>query len=117
MEHDWLRGVGDYAQIGAAAPVPATSEHRQLRRVQAKSSPERLRRRQMRRHGLTLEEAVDRVPDSAAGRLRLPFLQISSASTKQTFRLYIRLEPKAVAPVRGAFNTYGLSATATIPWF
>ena len=117
MEDDWLKGMRDHAAPGIVSPVPGNAEHRQLRRVQAKSSPERLRRRQMRRHGLTVEQADQRVPDSAAERLQLPFLQLGSASTGQKFRLYLRMGTPATGSAPGCFNAYGLSSTATIPWF
>ncbi|MBW9247730.1 MAG: type I-F CRISPR-associated endoribonuclease Cas6/Csy4 [Acidithiobacillus ferriphilus] len=117
MADDWLRGMRDHVSAGNVAEVPAHAAARSLRRVQAKSNPERLRRRQMLRHGLTALEAQARVPDSAAENLCLPFVQLGSTSTGQSFRLYLSLGPEQSTVKVGAFNTYGLSATATIPWF
>ncbi|MCA6215898.1 type I-F CRISPR-associated endoribonuclease Cas6/Csy4 [Ideonella sp. B7] len=117
MEHDWLQGMHDHVDVRPLAPVPAQALQRTLRRVQAKSSPERLRRRQMRRHHLTPEQAQERVPDSCAETLRLPFLTLASASTGQRFKLFLRLGPPCDATQAGNFNSYGLSSTATIPWF
>jgi CRISPR-associated endonuclease Csy4 len=31
--------------------------------------------------------------------------------------LFVELGPSALGPVAGAFNSYGLSSAATIPWF
>lgn len=117
MEHGWLNGMRDHTEVAPVIAVPADAAQRCLRRVQAKSSPERLRRRQMRRHGLTAEQACERVPDSAAELLRLPFVMLASTSTGQTFPLYLRLGPTMPASQTGTFNAYGLSASATIPWF
>ncbi len=117
MALPWLSGMTDHVQVSPMATVPAGVTHRQLSRVQAKSSPERLRRRQMKRHGLTQAQALDRIPDSAAQTLKLPFLPVRSASTGQVFRLFLRLGPASVPGLAGTFNAYGLSATATIPWF
>lgn len=117
MARAWMQGLRDHCDVGGIAPVPAGASPRALRRVQAKSSPERLRRRQIRRHGLTDAEALQRVPDSAAESLRLPFVQLASGSTGQTFRLYLRLGAPETEATEGAFNAYGLSATATIPCF
>lgn len=47
----WLGGLRGQVEVGPALPVPASAEPRTLRRVQAKSSPERLLRRQLKRHG------------------------------------------------------------------
>lgn len=117
MALPWLRGMADHVQVNAPTAVPADAVHRKLSRVQAKSNPERLRRRHMKRHGLTAEQARERIPDSAAVSLNLPFLPVRSASTGQAFLLFLRLEPPHPAPVDGGFNAYGLSPTATTPWF
>ena len=116
VQQDWLKGMRDHAEVCLATMVPADAVHRALRRVQAKSNPERLRRRQMRRHGLTQEQARERVPDSAAEKLRLPFVQLASASTGQAFRLYLRLGLPGTGS-SGSFNAYGLSTSATVPCF
>lgn len=116
MELDWLKGMRDHTKIMPVAAVPADAAQRSLRRMQAKSSPERLRRRQMRRHGLTEEQARERVPDSAAELLNLPFVTLTSASTGQTFQLFLQLGPVVNAQA-GTFNAYGLSTSATTPWF
>ena len=114
---DWLTGMRDHVACGAVLAVPTDSRHRVVSRVQAKSSPERLRRRQMRRHGLTAEQAQERVPDSAAETLNLPFLTLRSQSTGQTFRLFIRPGPLLDTAVLGEFGAYGLSTQTTVPWF
>lgn len=117
MAADWLQGMYDHVTLKAMAPVPPHAEPRCLRRVQAKSSPERLRRRHMRRHGLTEDQARERVPDSCAATLTLPFVTLTSASTGQRFRLFLCLSPPQAEAAAGDFGTYGLSGTATIPWF
>jgi CRISPR-associated endonuclease Csy4 len=117
LSTDWLTGMRDHVMCGAVLVVPTDSRHRVVSRVQAKSSPERLRRRQMRRHGLTAEQAQERIPDSAAETLNLPFLTLRSQSTGQTFRLFIRVGSEQAAAVPGDFGAYGLSAHTTVPWF
>ena len=117
MALDWLSGMRDHVNVGGAAPVPATAQHQTLRRVQAKSNPGRLRRRQMKRHGLTEAQALQKVPDSVAERLDLPFIQMTSTSTGETFRLLLRLGPRQAKPTTGTYNSYGLSNDATVPCF
>ena len=113
----WLGGLRDQVSLTGMAPVPPAATHRSLRRVQAKSNPERLRRRLIKRHGIDEAQARKQIPESAAEMLTLPFLQLRSSSTGQNFRLYLRLGPAQVTTEGGTFNTYGLSATATVPWF
>jgi CRISPR-associated endonuclease Csy4 len=117
MASDWLRGVRDHVTCTPVTEVPHVQSFRTVSRVQAKSNPDRMRRRLMRRHGLTAEQAKARIPDSAAEMLDLPFLTVRSQSTGQTFRLFIRQGPIQPEPVQGTFGAYGLSPVTTIPWF
>lgn len=113
----WLAGMADHLAVGQVAPVPSGAGHCLVRRVQAKSSPERLRRRLMRRKGIGEAEAAQAIPDASARRLDLPYLMLRSASTGQQFRLFIEHLPDQAGASPGAFSAYGLSPTATLPWF
>lgn len=114
---DWLAGMRDHVALMPPTPVLATAQHRTVRRVQVKSSPERLRRRLMRRHAVDEQEARQRIPDDAARLAQLPFVQLRSTSTGQNFRLFIEHGPLQPSVLSGTFNAYGLSQQATIPWF
>ncbi len=114
---DWLAGMRDHVTLTQPNRVPETAKHCAVRRVQVKSSPERLRRRLMRRHNLDAQEAHQRIPDEAARLANLPFVQLRSTSTGQTFRLFIEHGPAQSNSMAGNFNAYGLSQAATIPWF
>ena len=116
----WLGSLRDHVSSMAAAaplPVPAHATHRTLRRVQVKSSPERLRRRLMKRHQLSEAQARERIPDSVGRVTDLPYVSMASTSTAQQFKLFLALGAAQPQPHTGDFNTYGLSATATVPWF
>lgn len=117
LASDWLTGLRDHVALTQPARVPDRAQYRVVRRVQVKSSPDRLRRRLMRRHDLDEQEALQRIPDEAARFARLPFVQLRSTSTGQTFRLFIDHGPMLASAVPGDFNAYGLSQGATIPWF
>lgn len=117
MDSNWIQGMRDHVQVGSPAPVPAGACHRIVRRVQAKSSPERLRRRLIARKGISDAEAQLAIPDSAAETLALPFVLLKSQSTGQQFRLFIEHLPEEDQARTGVFSAYGLSANATIPWF
>lgn len=114
----WLAGMRDHVDVFELAPVPAKVQYRRIRRVQVKSSAERLRRRYRNRHeGVTERDAVALIPDSVEERIRLPYLQLRSESTGQRFLLFIEHQPIVANAVLGEFNAYGLSARATVPWF
>lgn len=117
MATDWLKGMRDHVEVGDMASVPADATYRTVRRRQFKTNTDRLRRRRMRRHGESEATAAERIPESVEQRVSLPFVQVRSSSTGQRFSLFIEHGPKQSAPQDGAFNHYGLSSDATIPWF
>lgn len=112
----WLVGMRDHVEVASVLAVPASTSWVSVRRIQAKSNVDRLRRRQMKRKGWTAEEAAAALPEAAVEMLNLPFLTIRSASTGRTFRLFVRQQP-ATGQQPGHFNAYGLSAEATLPRF
>lgn len=117
MSANWLQGMRDHLSCSPVSPVPATAACRVVRRVQAKSSPERERRRLIARKGISAEAAVLAIPDNAAEMLRLPYLLLASQSTQQQFRLFVEHLPVQKETVQGTFSAYGLSSTGTVPWF
>ena len=117
MTMNWLSGMRDHSRVGEIQAVPSAVSYRTVKRVQAKSSPERIRRRQIRRHDLTEAEASARIPDAVAKKLALPFVSIRSQSTNRTFRLIIQHGECSDVHKAGVFSSYGLSGCATIPWF
>jgi CRISPR-associated endonuclease Csy4 len=117
LASDWLTGMRDHVSLAIPMLVPSNAQHRSVRRIQAKSSPERLRRRLMHRHDLDENQARQRIPDDSARFVRLPFVQLRSTSTGQNFRLFLDQGPIQDISVRGEFNSYGLSQSGTVPWF
>lgn len=118
MAVNWLTGMRDHVAVSPVQAVPAgCARYRVVSRVQAKSSPERERRRLMRRKGLDEAQARAKIPDAAAETLDLPYARLRSQSTGQVFHLFIRHGPIVGHATAGAFNAYGLSPIAAVPWF
>lgn len=116
MAQAWLAGMRDHVRCADIGRIPESAGYLTVRRIQAKSNPERLRRRQMKRKGWTAEQARAAIPESVAETLALPFLTVRSASTGQMFRLFIEQKP-AEQPNAGRFNAYGISNEASLPSF
>lgn len=112
----WLVGVRDHVDVAGVLEAPTSASWISVRRVQAKSNVDRLRRRQMKRKAWTAEEAAAAIPAAAVEMLDLPFLTIRSGSTGQTFRMFVRQQP-AANPQPGRFSSYGFSSEATLPRF
>lgn len=117
MRINWTTGIHDYVAQSSEQPVPADATFRSWCRVQAKSNPERLRRRLMKRHGVDAETASKQIPDSAAEMLKLPYVRIKSLSSGRHFRLFFKPGPIEHKERQGSFSAYGLSRNATVPWF
>jgi len=115
-EVNWLQGMRDYIRLNEPAPVPEGARYCTVRRVQAKSAHNK-RRRSVAKGWLTEEEAQARIPDTQQKEMKLPYAEMHSLSTGSRMRLYIEHGPLLTEPQPGCFSAYGLSATATIPWF
>lgn len=117
MELDWLKGMRDHITLSDVAPVPTQTSHRTVQRKQFKTNVDRLRRRRMLRKGETAEQAAQAIPLHVERTPDLPFANLRSLSTGQIFALFVEHGPVRSEPASGAFNTYGLSQGASIPWF
>lgn len=117
MTSTWMHGMRDHTVVSEIMVVPADAEQRLLQRRQFKTSVERMRRRRMRRKGESMEEASMAIPVEVERQPDLPFVKLRSQSTGQTFCIFLELGDAQGEPKNGTFNSYGLSETATIPWF
>lgn len=97
--------------------MPEVKGWRCVSRIQVKSSPSRLLRRSVRKGWLTEEEAQQRLLTIQQEQTDLPWINLRSLSNGQSFRLFIRHGDILAFPVGGEFSNYGLSSTATVPWF
>ena len=117
MGMNWLMGMRDHTSVGEIDLIPQDSQYRVVRRVQSKSSPERLQRRLAKRKMISIEEARNLIGSHQVKYLDLPFVTVRSQSTGQTFPLFIEHKLIQTESTPGDFSHYGLSATATVPWF
>jgi|SRR5690625_4016120 len=115
--HAWLAGMKEHVTVSDMTTLPAQVSHRCVRRVQPKTSVERLKRRYARRHNVSKEELDRLYKGFELNRVPYPFVSIRSQSTGQSFALFIEHGPESLSPIKGSFSTYGLSATGTVPWF
>ena len=119
---NWLGGMSALVQASPVDGVPATAQHRTVRRVQVQSNPDRVKRRLvkrlMQREGIGEAQAQARIDVPQASKLSDPFIALISQSTKgQHFRLFVRHGAVQTQAQTGPFNAYGLSTSATVPWF
>ncbi len=113
----WLKGMRDHTETTEVCPVPASIGYLRVKRRQFKTNAERLRRRRMKRKGESYEQACNAIPDGIERKPDVPFITVRSASTGQSFSLFIEQLKADEGQQVGEFNSYGLSQTATVPVF
>lgn len=113
----WLKRLLDYVSVSDIKHVPDDIEiYVSFFRQQFKSSSERLARRQAKRKGISFEEAMKNYEMMEEQTSELPFIIFNSLSSAQKLKVFIQKEVKNVDSA-GSFNTFGLSKSATVPWF
>jgi len=117
MNLGWLKGMRDHLLCADIQRVPNDAKYCTFSRKQFKTSAERLRRRRMQRKGENYEQAALNVPVTVERKTDLPFATLRSSSTGQTYPLFISRGEILSENKAGEFNSYGLSAIATVPWF
>lgn len=109
--------LSDYVHITAIREVPDKVEgYVFFRRIQPKNNNARLARRMVKRKNISYEQALSHFESREEKKSKLPFINMKSQSSDNRFRLFIE-KVDSESQVAGTFNSYGLSKTATVPWF
>lgn len=118
----WLSRLTDYCHITSARSVPDHAQHAIFFRKQFLTSPERLAKRRAKRNGETFEHALAHFDGFEENLTTLPFVELASSSTTtdadKSHRFKLFIERTIIKNIQsGEFNSYGLSKTASVPWF
>lgn len=113
---NWIGGINGYCQVGDIKPVPVDVQYRTVSRKQTTMSNAKFRRLQ-KRGSITEEEAKAYKARMFTKGLDNPYVELNSGSNGHRHRRYIEFGPLLDSPVEGAFDQFGLSKTATVPWF
>ena len=113
----WLSRLTDYTHCTSIKEVPSSvSQYACFKRVQFHTNVERLARRRTKRKGESFEQSMKYFDGFKDQESKLPFINMLSLSKDERFRLFIDKEVTEQAEA-GKFSCYGLSKTATVPWF
>lgn len=112
----WLDRLTDYVHIKKPKPVVNVKYFLSVNRYRPKGSVEKLARRQAKHNGISITAATDKLGSYTQKLITYPFIKINSLHDKKSFSLCIN-QQKVNNSCIGKFNTYGLSKTATVPWF
>lgn len=113
---DWIGGMIGYCKVSEILPVPEGSKFRRVSRKQTTMSNAKLER--LKKRGSITEEEVKRYKAKLFSRgLAEPYLELVSKTNGHKHRRYIEISEILDGAVTGQFDKFGLSRSATVPWF
>ncbi|WP_351122268.1 type I-F CRISPR-associated endoribonuclease Cas6/Csy4 [Shewanella sp. T24-MNA-CIBAN-0130] len=113
---DWLGALVGYCQVGEITVVPEQVQYRVVSVKRSNLSKAKLKR-------LIARGSID---DDGKKRYKVkmlsqgfdnPYLDLLSSSTGQVHRKFFEFSDLQEQSANGDFDSYGLSNTATVPWF
>lgn len=114
---NWLARLADYCKVSAICEVPANIQgYRTVSRIQTTMSQSKLKRL-LKRGSITEEEAKGYKAKMFTKGLDNAYVELESASNGHKHRRYIAFGALQTSSVAGVFDAFGLSKTATVPWF
>jgi CRISPR-associated protein, Csy4 family len=116
QKQNWLGGMSGYCTLSAIQAVPANVKYRTVSRKQSTMSESKLKRL-LKRGSITEAEAKAYRAKMFTKGLDNPYVELVSASNGHRHRRYIEFGELQDSPVEGEFDNFGLSKTATVPWF
>lgn len=115
-QRNWLGGMSGYCKVSEIKPVPDAIKHRTVGRKQTTMSQAKLNRL-IKRGSISEDEVKLYRAKMFAKGLDNPYVELVSGSNGHRHRRYIEFGGLMDTPVAGEFDKFGLSKTATVPWF
>lgn len=113
---NWLGGLSGYCKVSAIKPIPENVQYRTVSRVQSTMSEAKLQRL-IKRKTIAESDIKHYKAKMFQKGLDNAFVELQSTSNKQQYRFYFTFGELCDIATEGEFNQFGLSKTATIPWF
>ena len=113
----WLNRLSDYVHVSSIKPVPEkVTGHACFKHIKLNGNKGKLARRRAKRKRETLQQALAHFADYEEPISKLPFINMTSLTNGQRFRLFIERQVKEHSRA-GFFSCYGLSNSTTVPLF
>ena len=113
-----LQRLEDYIQKGEICPIPTTLRgYVQYQRMQFKENKDRLIRRFAKRHHMDIKLAENKYQECKKPVINLPYVTLTSSSSKKRFRLYIKESSLTENSSPLVFSSYGLTKSGVLPYF
>lgn len=116
QQKNWLVGMHGCYDMSDILIVPADTQFRVISRIQTSMSQSKLNR--LIRRGSISETEIKRYKEKMFTKgLDNPYIELTSGSNGNKYRKFIQFSKLIDVPVLGQFDHFGLSKSATIPWF
>lgn len=113
---NWLGGLIGYCEISQIQPVPVDSKYRVVSAKRSNMGQAKLRR--LINRGNIDEEGIKRYKRKMLSQwFDNPYIDLVSRSTGQIYRKFFQFGPIQAIAIEGTFDSFGLSKTATVPYF
>jgi CRISPR-associated endonuclease Csy4 len=113
---NWLGGLKGYCDTSEIQTIPDKVVHRTISRKQANMTSSKLRRL-IKRGNIELNDIKNYKAEMFKKGIDNPFLELGSSSNGHMHRRYIQFGEIKNVSSAGQFDCFGLSKTATVPWF
>ncbi|EPJ47991.1 MAG: CRISPR-associated protein Cas6/Csy4, subtype I-F/YPEST [Osedax symbiont Rs1] len=117
MATKWLGGLVGYCDCSDIKSIPNNTLHRRISRWQHNMSGSHLRR--LIKRGSIADDEIKayKAKMFAVQMTELPFLELESNTNGNHHRRYFQMTESQQEAIKGEFDYFGLSKTATIAWF
>ena len=116
QQQNWLGGLTGYCKLSEIQAIPAQVQYRTISRKQPTMTAAKLQRL-IKRGTIPETDCKHYKATMFTKGLDNAFVELQSTSNNQQYRLYFAFGELSQIPGRGDFNQFGLSKTATVPWF
>ncbi len=117
QQNNWLGGLAGYCLVSEILPIPEKIKgYRKISRIRQNMSNSKLQRL-IKRGSIKDDEVKAYEIKMLETGLTNPYLELESGSNGHKHRRYLKFGELVSEPVVGEFDQFGLSKTATIPWF
>jgi CRISPR-associated endonuclease Csy4 len=116
QQRNWLGGLNGYCKVTEIQAIPDKVLYRIVSRIQPTMTTAKLQRL-IKRGTIPETDFKHYKATMFAKGLDNAFVELQSTSNNHQYRLYFAFGELSQIPGQGDFNQFGLSKTATVPWF
>jgi CRISPR-associated endonuclease Csy4 len=113
---NWIGGLLGYCDVSEILSVPIDCQYRTVGRKQTTMSQSKLNRL-LKRGSITEQEIKQYRAKMFTRGLDNPYIEMDSGSSGHKHRRYLEFGELKQQPIIGQYDQFGLSKTATVPWF